>query len=94
MAKRKTNIEEVKEIKVEETKEVVNEVVEEVKEEKPEFPKMMKVIAKAGLRIRENTSLTSNQISIVPYEQAVEVLEIVGDWAKVEKGFMLLEFLQ
>lgn len=45
------------------------------------------------MRIREESSLKSKEIEIIKAGTKVEVIECVGGWCKVEKGFIKSEYL-
>ena len=59
----------------------------------PEF-KMMTVIAKSGLRIREKASTASKTIGVKPLNYKVKVYGISNGWAKVDDGYMYAEYLK
>ena len=52
------------------------------------------VISKGGLRVREEQSLDSNIIDVLPYNSEIEILEIFEEWVQVENGFMLKKFIE
>lgn len=52
------------------------------------------ITAKGGLRIREEQSLDSKIIDVIPYNKEIEILEIFEEWVKVERGYMLKKFIE
>lgn len=52
------------------------------------------VIAKGGLRIREEQDLNSKIVKVLPYQTKIEILEEFDEWVRVENGFMMKKFIE
>lgn len=75
---------------------------EEPKKEEPvvtpkeETKSVVYVTARDGLKLRKEPSTSSEQLAIIPYGTALEVLETQGDWYKVnyngQEGWVFIQY--
>ena len=80
--------------KIDENKDNNEEKVTKTNENEEQKVTKGVVVAKGGLRVREEQSLDSNILDVLPFNTEVDVLEEFDEWVKIEQGYLYKKFVE
>jgi predicted nucleotide-binding protein (sugar kinase/HSP70/actin superfamily) len=84
----------IEEVSINEMQEELQEVIQEENQEEIQEKIKVKVINCTKLRIRKEPNLECDVVDLLSQDQIVEVEEDLGDFYKIENGFILKKFTE